>query len=350
MTHFSMGALNKETRLYESPSIAQKIIDYICPDCGKDVMFKRGEIRIPHFSHYREENPCNYYSRPNETQIHKDAKMLLKLILDNKRKVYFKRRCDRCNTPELVNIDTITENTNIKIEHRFSYNESDKSADVAYLENNEIKYIFEMCYSNKTLEKNRPEPWFEIDAEKLIEQINSETATSDIIIKCIRRSRICEPCVIQLREEEERNKRVREKMKEEYRIRLIVEEQKQIAKQEIIDRENKIKEEQRIANQVIIDRENKIKEEHLLKEKSKYIEGWNEHFNRTAQDGMIVSAKVQIQKYMINNDNECKELLTKIRFETKKCSKCTFKRCKKCNDKIMEKHKIEINKLADIEY
>ena len=36
------------------------------------------------------------------------------------------------------------------MEYRFNYNNSNRSADVALVENKDIKYIFEICYKNKT--------------------------------------------------------------------------------------------------------------------------------------------------------------------------------------------------------
>jgi competence CoiA-like predicted nuclease len=51
--HFSMGAINKLTNNYEHPKIANKKYKYICPSCEKDVIFKKGKIKQPHFAHYK---------------------------------------------------------------------------------------------------------------------------------------------------------------------------------------------------------------------------------------------------------------------------------------------------------
>ena len=71
-----MGALNKTTNNYEYPKLANKNNKYKCPDCEKDVIFRNGKIKQPHFAHHKSNNPCYYYDKPNETQIHKDAKLL----------------------------------------------------------------------------------------------------------------------------------------------------------------------------------------------------------------------------------------------------------------------------------
>ena len=213
--HFSMGAINKSTNNYEYPKIADKKNCYKCPSCECDVIFRNGKIKQPHFAHKRSNNPCYYYDKPNETQIHKDAKMLMKSLLDNKKNIYFHRICKHCRNGYNNTFDVfeITEkdyniNSNVAIEYKFIHNSSYKSADVAFIENDNIKYIFEICYKNKTKEENRPEPWVEINAEKLILNINSGEIIDDegdITIECIR-DYICEECIEY--EENEKQKQI----------------------------------------------------------------------------------------------------------------------------------------------
>jgi hypothetical protein len=225
--HFSMGAMNKTTNQYEYPKIANKINKYKCPFCEKDVIFRNGKIKQPHFAHYKSENPCSYYEKPNETQIHKDAKLLMKTLLDNKRCINIYRKCYYCNNEESDSDDSfiIYDNEEIEyflnikideyndtqptIEYKFDYNNSKKSADVALLKNTELKYIFEICYKNKTKEENRPEPWFEIKAETLINETNTGKNVNEegeIEIECIRDYK----CVWCKDKEEQERKRHRE--------------------------------------------------------------------------------------------------------------------------------------------
>jgi hypothetical protein len=201
-----MGAINKFTNDYEYPKIATKGKNkYKCPSCDKDVIFKKGLIKKPHFAHYKSDNPCFYYDKPSESQIHKDAKLLMKSLLDNKKEICITRECNYCEQRnhcynEGVHYDIYdeyNENTKAFIEYKFIHNNSKKSADVALVENDIIKYIFEICYKNKTNEENRPEPWVEINAEDLINKINSgEIIDEDgnISIKCIRNYK-CRFCV-----------------------------------------------------------------------------------------------------------------------------------------------------------
>lgn len=189
----SLGAINKTTGEYVYPKIANKKDNYICPDCNKDLILCQGEIRIPYFRHKVDTiNPCNHYNNPSESQIHKDAKLLLKYLLEKKTTLTFERKCVECKHNEEFEIPEITDTSTIQLEHRFEYGGL-KIADVAYLDDNEIFCIFEICNTHKTCSENRPEPWFEINAEELIRMANNDDFTS-LKIPCIRCEK-CEECV-----------------------------------------------------------------------------------------------------------------------------------------------------------
>jgi competence CoiA-like predicted nuclease len=134
-----MGAINKITNNYEYPSIARKGSKYKCPSCEKDVMFRNGKIRLPHFAHCKSLNPCHYYEKPSETQIHKDAKLRMKTILENKREIIFNRICQNCILEEpticeyKISKNDYTEIMEAKLEYKFTYEKSTRFADVALL-------------------------------------------------------------------------------------------------------------------------------------------------------------------------------------------------------------------------
>jgi hypothetical protein len=189
MSMLSLGAINKTTGEYVYPKIANKKDNYICPDCNKDLILCQGEIRIPYFRHKVDTiNPCNHYNNPSESQIHKDAKLLLKYLLEKKTTLTFERKCVECKHNEEFEIPEITDTSIIQLEHRFEYGGL-KIADVAYLDDNEIFCIFEICNTHKTCSEDRPEPWFEINAEELIRMANNNDFTS-LKIPCMR----CEKC------------------------------------------------------------------------------------------------------------------------------------------------------------
>lgn len=186
-----LGAFIKGTNEYIYPKIASKENKYECPSCHNDLIVKKGSVRVHHFAHRRSDNPCNYYSGPSESDIHKDAKILLKTLLERKTKIIIKRKC--CG--DYV-IPLVTDSVKILLEYRFDYN-GPKVADVVFIDDDSydacvwgklrnVRYIFEICHSHRTEKNNRPEPWFEINASKLLVIANSH---DDIVIKCIRRDK-----------------------------------------------------------------------------------------------------------------------------------------------------------------
>ena len=198
-----LGAFKKGTQEYIYAAIANKLDKYICPDCNKNLILRKGIRYRHHFAHYNDNDPCNYYNKPSESQIHKDAKMLLKsLLLDNNRQIKIIRKCynDYCDYKlkkysKKYKIPKISDTSKIIIEHRFNYNGL-KIADVAYIDNDEIVCIFEICNTHKTEDNNRPEPWFEINAINFINSVNLNNLNNNIIkIECIRKNK-CENCKI----------------------------------------------------------------------------------------------------------------------------------------------------------
>jgi hypothetical protein len=188
-----LGAINKNTGEYVYPKIANKLDEYICPDCNKDLILCKGKVRVPYFRHKVDSvNPCNHYDHPNESQIHKDAKLLMKTLLDNKIPISLVRKCASCEKNEEYEIPETSETSIVQIEYRFEYN-GPKISDIAYLDNGEIVCIFEICNTHRTCSENRPEPWFEIDAKTLIEFANNPTSIR-LELQCIR-IEMCEECI-----------------------------------------------------------------------------------------------------------------------------------------------------------
>jgi hypothetical protein len=219
--HYLLGALNKLTKEYVYPKIATKDNKYICPDCSMDLILRKGNIKAHHFAHHKK-SECSYYEKPSETQIHKNAKYLLKTIIEKNMNITFTRSCIK-NHNETFKIPQFNQDYNVVLEHSFQHNGSIKRADVAILNNNHIVYIFEICYTNKTKEINRPEPWFEIDALELINNVN-ETSNNEIInIKCIRNKK-CDICCKEEIEALNKRKEIElEKMRLEAKIKKEIE-------------------------------------------------------------------------------------------------------------------------------
>jgi hypothetical protein len=314
--HFLMGALIKNTLQYEHPLIASKTNQYVCPDCRKDVIFKKGEIRAYHFAHYKDENPCHYYNHPSESQIHKDAKLLLKRCLENSSiSLCFTRICKHCQWIEEIPIQK--NECKAEIEYTFLFNESSKSADVALLDTNGLKYIFEICYKHKTKPEDRPEPWFEIDAEEFIKTINTSTDNNYINITCIRNYQ-CNPC---LTEEKKRNEFYKKMFEERERRRL-----------ELEDLEKR-KEQEKIAAEILRKQkeQERLDAERILKEKEEALQ-----------------RKIQLihQTFFEQKEALAKQCLQEAREQVKRCSKCKkSQRCSKCVSKIDKLYRDDLSKV-----
>lgn len=80
-----------------TPTNAQKGQNYRCPECGDDVILRRGEMRVPHFAH-KADTPCT-----NEGVLHKVAKHILYSIFYTsfrrlkKPVVGLRRKCPVCD-------------------------------------------------------------------------------------------------------------------------------------------------------------------------------------------------------------------------------------------------------------
>lgn len=248
--HILLGAINKDTNKYESPRDASKANKYICPDCKKDVIVKKGDIRVHHFAHYKDDNPCTYYTHPSESQIHKDAKLIFKALFDNNHHINILCKCIQCKINKIKTYkkeSSESRSQDIKIEYRFDHNNSPKIADIAYLENNNLHSIFEIYHTHRTKSENRPEPWFEIDATDILNAIR-ESGHDLYIFKCVR-NKICDDCIIlnkqkeilkqqereRHREIERQNKERAEKLKLEMIQRQMEEDAKRIKRYEELD-------------------------------------------------------------------------------------------------------------------
>ena len=162
MSILQLGAVDINTTIYTPPYRAIKSSKYKCIECNEKVIFKKGEKRKPYFSHYAE-TVCNYYEHPNESQLHKDAKLLLYELLNEKKNININSVCCFCN--EKI-VTTISYDDDSKAEIEYRNKKNNFIPDIVLLSNNKIKYIFEIYVTH--LQKNRPEPWFEINANDLI--------------------------------------------------------------------------------------------------------------------------------------------------------------------------------------
>ena len=202
-TPFPIGALLKGTETHVSSLRGNKDDNYGCPDCHKDVVFCSGPVKGKYFRHKQEENnPCTHYNHPGESEIHKEGKRIMKYLLETGN-VCMERRCPTCAINYFYDIPTKTENSSVKIEEKIEdFDNGGKQADVMYIINNKRHSIFEIYNTHLTHPDNRPEPWYEVDANglpPLVEKSDDGGCT----IKCIRRVE-CDECA------KPENKRIKE--------------------------------------------------------------------------------------------------------------------------------------------
>jgi len=306
-----MGAININTNKYEYPIIANKANKYKCPSCERDVIFRNGKINIAHFCHLKSDCPCSYYNKPNESQIHKDAKLLMKTLLDNKQIINIYRKCYYCNDKPIffltIKNEECYDDVSVELEHRFDFNNSKKSADVALLKNNEIK---------------------------------RGISVDDIKIECIRDYK-CVKCIEKEDYERKKHLELLEKVREEnlernerllmsnedirtIEIKIRIEEERTRIRDEMIEREKKwendrrlrnekLKEEKQLKLQLKIEREKKV-----LEERQKAIDDFNKK--------MIELNKV----CSICKINYCKCLepnFVKDNYNRIKCENCNKMKC-----------------------
>ena len=68
----------------------------------------------------------------------------MKTLLNRRLFDTIKRQCAQCLDYNIeIKIELYNENTSTELEYRFEHNGSSKIADAAYLQNGELKYIFE---------------------------------------------------------------------------------------------------------------------------------------------------------------------------------------------------------------
>lgn len=230
-SHIKLGAINTRTGKYERVLSASKNDKYICPICKKDVLLAQGLINKPHFKHVSN-SYCSHYNG-GESALHYNGKRLLKDMLENNT-IEIHHECIKCKETESFEIPNNTINTVI-IEYRFIYDERQRSADVALLNKNGNPIaMFEVLYTHKTKENDRPEPWFEISAVEINElDINN----NNYVLNCVRQY-FCDECkdqnVIEYKKQQEIYRVAREEQMELDRVAR----EEQIERDRIIQENN----------------------------------------------------------------------------------------------------------------
>lgn len=214
--------------------------------------------------------------------------MLMAQLLKDKKHISFQRKCKDCLTADEYEIPIVSDTSSILLEYRFHYNSGTKIADVAYLDNNEIVCIFEICNTHRIHSVDRPEPWFEINASWLINYVNTNINNDTFTIECIRDIDNCSIC----EENKAKRKRDYEKIiaesKQRYKERVskeIIEECKNMKINNIYD---------------ILDLNDKKMDNYI-----RYVLGQTEFTNIILDDTFIININPENhQKFHFNAQND----------------------------------------------
>jgi len=154
-----------------------------CVKCNETVTEVMGTLNRWHFKHapgsqctYTEEielEDKNVGKKGGESNIHKLAKYELCNKLRQRAQIsIIGSKCRTTDCPHRLNkINIIIDNTDdVKIEKTID-NEGHIADVVVFDRHGNIKYIFEVLHTNKTI--SRPSQWFEIRAEEILEKCNS---------------------------------------------------------------------------------------------------------------------------------------------------------------------------------
>lgn len=342
MAHFEHGAIDKETSRLVDPISALQRHPYECPDCHRTVHVKKGSERVAHFAHNPDpSNPCTYYFKSASLdQRHKNAQLKLKQFLERGREINIARACEcGCRVISHWGI-TCRPSTTVRCEHRFVFKESNKSADVAVLDQSgELICIFEVVHTHYTREAHRPEPWHEIRADE-INAIPSDTET--IQLRCIRqvyRPECLARQAAERRAEEERQQQRERQWREERERRI---RREAIAEEENRQRLERWREEKRLqdeADQQVPEQPRVIQPdpEHLTRQR--IVERQRDEKRKRQQ-----VADEGLQQWMETQKEEKQRLYKTYVRRVPPCMLCmpslteentwTFGRCSHCNQDI----------------
>lgn len=183
---------------YVLPENACKSAHYICPDCKNEVIVRKGDIRRPHFAHKASTTPCSYFDHPNESQQHKICKLLVAAYLERSNILTMFYTCSGNAAPHVSNEDIILcKGDEIVIEYRDPTGKY--IADLAIVNDGKPRIIFEIYHTHKTLTTDRPEPWYEIHAYDILNNVKTDVASQVVKFQCSRNRTRCDSKCAQCR-------------------------------------------------------------------------------------------------------------------------------------------------------
>lgn len=158
---------------------------YSCPSCNERMMFRSGSVNAKHFAHYAN-SECKYNGGGGESEIHLAAKLLLAERLSQGDAFPFERICCSCRSVNKHEVK-LEDNESAEVEYPLTFEGSKIIPDIAIINEKGITKIIEICHTHA--QQNRPEPWYEFQASKLLENLrDGVTPIRDL------RSILCKEC------------------------------------------------------------------------------------------------------------------------------------------------------------
>jgi hypothetical protein len=324
--------------------VAFKERKYYCPDCPADdneVIFcaENSLVVTPYFRHNfkNKTNPCRRYTKPSAKTIHDEAIKVLKIMLEDRTStIVINQKCklygNECGFMTENEMPQLTIHDEIVIEAQFRLRtgtdgEVSRKADIGWFRSGKLFKIFEVRYSHATDECDRPDPWYEIEAEDILKcEKNTE---GEYVFNCCRNARRadCPDCLLKQQREQASAQRLkenqirwaREKQEKEEEAEGIRIMNAQLEWQNHIEDTNnkKIEDEKRKAKQAEIDE--RIYQQMLIynKEKAEQIKIDNERrrLEEEAEHERQYLAEQRKRKFKEQVENECCERCNYIKVE-----------------------------------
>lgn len=154
-----------------------------CPECGKELSIKWGEIKRPHLFHVRRDVKCS------ESLEHLLAKMIVRDTLNNDEELEFTRPCSGCGKT-ITSTVKLNEGETAKEEYHLGDRER---ADVAVTkEDGTVRLVIEILHTHRT--EHREGEWYEVEAEEVIDKHSTGQRMSLNDVRS-RSSDLCTCCV-----------------------------------------------------------------------------------------------------------------------------------------------------------
>jgi hypothetical protein len=197
----SYGAIDTDTQDYVLPGRALKGRSYVCADCSQRVIFRSGDVRIPHFAHYSPTTRCTYYSTTaGESDAHKHAKLLIESWICARRPIAFTWNCQEqqafgsCGSMTQRILIDYKDGDEVVLEYRSP--SGSYVADVAVVNAGVVRFIIEVVHTHRTVTTDRPEPWVEVRADQVAHE-TAHSGTNICLDDCrIKNPRTCSNCSV----------------------------------------------------------------------------------------------------------------------------------------------------------